>query len=57
MLYMGFAKLYTWTRLKSWQTLFQRFETLGIQRLESLPYWDNEEGKVWFVKQKIEREV
>lgn len=69
---MGFAKVYTWTRLKSWQKLFQRFEGWGIERLESPPPWDEERGengkadcraqvpsmnaKVWFVKQKVERE-
>ena len=52
----GFAKVYTWTRLKSWQKLLQRFEGWGIERLENPPRWDNEEGKVWFVKQKVERE-
>lgn len=52
----GFAKVYTWTCLKSWQKLFQRFEGWGIERLESPPRWDNEEGKVWFVKQQDEGE-
>ncbi len=64
---MGFAKVYTWTRLKSWQKLFQRFETLGIERLDHLPGWDEESedstkenssqvpamnAKVWFSKRK-----
>ena len=60
----GFTKVYTWTRLPSWQKLFQRFETLGIQRLEHPPMWDEEsevdnnaetmttDPKVWFSKRK-----
>ena len=63
----GFAKVYTWTRLKSWQKLFQRFESLGIHRLDSPPPWDEESedstqrnsvqvpamnAKVWFSKRK-----
>lgn len=60
----GFAKVYTWTCLTSWQKLFERFEGWGIQRLEMPPSWDedNEAGnsvermkvgpKVWFSKRK-----
>ena len=47
----GFAKVYTWTRLKSWQKLFQRFESLGVQRLDTPPPWDGDGSKLWFVKQ------
>ena len=47
----GFAKVYTWTRLKSWQKLFQRFESLGIQCLDMPPPWNRDGSKLWFVKQ------
>jgi len=48
----GFDKVYTWTRLPSWQKLFERFEPLGIERLNRPPLWDLDSGKVWFVKEK-----
>jgi len=48
----GFDKVYTWTKLASWQKLFERFEPLGIQRLDRPPLWDLDPGKVWFVKEK-----
>jgi len=48
----GFDKVYTWTRLPSWQKVLGRFEPLGIQRLDRPPLWDLDPGKVWFVKGK-----
>jgi hypothetical protein len=48
----GFQKVYTWTRLSSWQKLFGRFKSLGIHRLEMSPPWDTDPTKVWFVKEK-----
>jgi len=48
----GFDKVYTWTRLPSWQKVFERFEPLGIERLNRPPLWDLDPGKVWFVKEK-----
>jgi hypothetical protein len=51
----GFQKIYTWTRLTSWQKLLDRFEPLGIQRLDVPPPWDSDprdagRTKVWFAK-------
>ena len=48
----GLDKIYTWTKLTSWQKLFERFEPLGIERLNRPPFWDLDPGKVWFVKEK-----
>jgi hypothetical protein len=48
----GFQKVYTWTRLSSWQKLFGRFKSLGIHRLEMSPPWDTDPTKGWFVKEK-----
>ena len=63
----GFEKVYTWTRLTSWKKLLDRFEPLGIHRLETPPSWslnpqgldpksldssDDDPTKVWFMKQK-----
>ncbi|RZI46638.1 hypothetical protein [Candidatus Finniella inopinata] len=53
----GFEKVYTWTRLTSWQKLLDRFEPLSIHRLETPPAWsldssDIDPTKVWFLKQK-----
>ena len=63
----GFDRVYTWTRLTSWQKLLNRFEPLGIHRLETPPSWsldssdlnpqgldssDDDPTKVWFMKQK-----
>ena len=63
----GFDKVYTWTRLTSWKKLLERFEPLGIHRLETPPSWsldpqsldpqsldssDRDSTKVWFMKQK-----
>jgi len=61
----GFDKVYTWTRLPSWQKVLGRFEVLGIHRLETSPPWDlhppdldppnldspDSGPKVWFVKE------
>jgi len=61
----GFDKVYTWTRLPSWQKVLGRFEVLGIHRLETSPPWDldppdldppnldspESDPKVWFVKE------
>ncbi len=51
----GFDKVYTWTRLTSWQKLLDRFEPLGIHRLQTPPSWsldssDCNPTKVWFSK-------
>jgi hypothetical protein len=51
----GFDAVYTWTRLSSWQKLLDRFEPLGIHRLDVPPSWsldslDPAPMKVWFAK-------
>ena len=48
----GFQKVYTWTRWKSWATVLQRFASLGIKHLQSLPSWDSDQTKMWFVKEQ-----
>ena len=49
----GFGKVYTWTRLSSWQKVLGRFTSLGIHRLETPPLWDLDldPTKIWFVKE------
>ena len=63
----GFQRVYTWTRLSSWQRVLKRFESCGIHRLETPPPWDldppklvppnldspdSAPRKVWFVKEQ-----
>ena len=53
----GFDVVYTWTKLPSWQKVFERFTSLGIHHLETPPPWnlnpsDQDPTKVWFVKEK-----
>ena len=48
----GFQKVYTWTRLPSWQRVLKRFESCGIHHLETPPAWDSDPSKVWFVKEQ-----
>ena len=49
----GFQKVYTWTRLPSWQKVLRRFERWGIHHLETPPAWDSDPSKVWFVKERF----
>ena len=48
----GFQKVYTWTRLPSWQKVLQRFERWNIHLLETSPPWDSDQTKMWFVKEQ-----
>jgi hypothetical protein len=48
----GFQKVYTWTRLPSWQKVLQRFERGGIHLLKTSPPWDSDPTKMWFVKEQ-----
>ena len=50
---IGFQKVYTWTRLQSWQHVLNRFERWGIRQLDAPPPWDSDPTKIWFAKEKI----
>ena len=48
---IGYKKAITWTKLKSWVKLLERFQEYGVRKIEKPSSFDNDADKIWFQKE------
>lgn len=48
---IGYKKAITWTKLKSWSKLLERFKEYGVRKIEKPSFFDEDCDKIWFQKE------